>query len=141
LIPGLTGNSNIFIHESKNVFKVPTNAFSFTPPVDYLKENKLLPDSIKNFWFKKLRQISELKKQQIIETEGVTVYLWIKSGQDIFPVKVTKGLNDGTFTEIRGDIKEGYEVAIGVNHSETAADASSAQNKSPFMPNFSTPKK
>ena len=141
LIPGLTANSNIFIYESKNVFKIPTNAFSFTPPIEYIKENKLLPDSIKNVWLKKLRQISELKKQQIIETNGTTGYLWIKSGQDIFPVKVTKGLNDGTFTGVSGDIKEGYEVAIGVNHSATAAAASSSQNQNPFMPKFPTTKK
>jgi HlyD family secretion protein len=139
LIPGLTANSNIFIDERKNVFKVPTNAFSFTPPVEYIQANKLLPDSVKNFWLKKLRQTKELKKQQIVESDKTIGYLWVKSGNDIFPVRVTKGLNDGTFTEINGDIKEGYEVATGVNHSATAAETPAS--KSPFMPSFPTNKK
>jgi HlyD family secretion protein len=139
LIPGLTANSNIFIHESKNVYKIPTNAFAFTPTVEYILDNKLLPDSIKDSWLKKLRQISELKKQQIAEPNGTVGYLWIKSGLDIFPVKVTKGLNDGTFTEISGDIKEGYEVAIGINHLASATETQTS--KSPFMPSFPTNKK
>ncbi|HEX7412618.1 MAG TPA: efflux RND transporter periplasmic adaptor subunit [Bacteroidia bacterium] len=142
LMPGLTANSNIFIQERKNVFKIPTNAFTFTPPIEYIQGAKLLPDSIKNFWLKKIRQTSELKKQQIVETNGTVGYIWVKSGEDIFPVKVTKGLNDGTFTEVSGDVKEGYEVAIGVNHSATAAGAQSSQtSKSPFMPSFPTKKK
>ena len=121
------------------MYKIPTNAFAFTPPVEYIRDNKLLPDSIKDSWLKKLRKTSELKKQQIVEPNGNIGYLWIKSGIDIFPVKVTKGLNDGTFTEISGDIKEGYEVAIGVNHSASAEGTQTS--KSPFMPSFPTNKK
>ncbi len=138
LIPGLTANSNIFIQERKNVLKIPTNAFSFTPPVEYLQENKLLPDSVKKFWLQKLRQASELKKQQIVENDVTVGYLWIKNGKDIFPVKITKGLNDGSFTEIEGDIREGDETAIGINHSSAAKDAQNS--KSPFLPKFPTRK-
>jgi len=134
LMPGLTANSNIFIQERKNVLKIPTIAFTFTPPVDYIQGAKLLPDSVKKSWINKLRQTSELKKQQIVETIGAMGFLWIKSGNDIFPVQVTKGLNDGSFTEISGDIQVGYEVATGINHSPTAANAQTS--KSPFMPKF-----
>ena len=37
LIPGLTANSNILIQERKNVLKIPTNAFSFSPPLEYIQ--------------------------------------------------------------------------------------------------------
>lgn len=139
LMPGLTANSNILIQESKNVLKIPTMALAFVPPVEYIRDAKLLPDSVKKSWILKLCQLSELKKQQIVETNGATGYLWIIKDKDIFPVKVTKGLNDGSFTEIRGEIQEGYQVAIGINNSPTASAAPTS--KSPFMPKFPSSKK
>jgi HlyD family secretion protein len=141
LMPGLTANSNIFIQERKNVLKIPTNAFAFVPPVEYIEGAKLLPDSVKKSWLKKIRLTAELKKNQIIEANKSNGFLWIQSGMDVFPVQVTKGLNDGTFTEISGDLQEGYEVAIGVNHSPIGKEAPAAQSSSPFMPKFPTNKK
>jgi HlyD family secretion protein len=139
LVPGLTANSNIYIEERKNVLKIPTNAFSFTPPIEYIQASKLLPDSVKKFWEDKIRIISELKKQQIVEPNGTKGYLWIKKEMDVFPQEVTKGLNDGTFTEITGAVKKGYDVVTGINHTPTTADSKSS--KSPFMPSFPTKKK
>ena len=136
LMPGLTANSNILIQERKNALKIPTNAFAFTPPIEYIQEDKLLNDSIKKSWTKRIRQVSELKRQQIVETNKTSGYLWIKKGLDIFPIMVTKGLNDGTFTEISGGIHEEDEVATGINHSPTAKDDKTSQ--SPFLPKFPT---
>jgi len=140
LMPGLTANANIFIQERKDVLKVPSNAFTFTPPNEYIQQNKLLPDSVRNAWIQKLRKTGEIKKQQIIESNVTTGYLWVKRGADIFPVAVTKGLSDGTFTEISGDINEGDEIATGVNHAPTAADEKST-TQNPFMPKFPSRKK
>ncbi len=139
LMPGLTANSNISIAEKKNVLKIPTIAFTFVPPDEYIQQDKLLSDSIKKAWLLKSRQTGELKKQQIVEPEGTIGYLWIIKVKDIYPVKVTKGLNDGSFTEITGDIQEGLEVATGINHSPTAADTK--KSSSPFMPKFPSKKK
>lgn len=139
LIPGLTANSNIFIEERKNVLKIPTNAFSFVPPIEYIQQSALLADSIKNYWAKKLRQTGELKKQQIVESNSTIDYLWLIKGKDLFPLQVTKGLNDGSFTEINGNIHENDEVATGINHSIAAKNEQ--QSQSPFMPKFPTTKK
>jgi HlyD family secretion protein len=139
LMPGLTANSNIFIQESKNVLKIPSNAFSFTPPIEYILEDKLLSDSVKKTWTQIIRKNSELKKQQIVEENRTVGYLWIIKDKDLFPIQVTKGLNDGTFTEITGNIHEEDQVASGINHSPTAKDAQSS--KSPFMPSFPAKKK
>ena len=79
-----------------------------------------------------------MKKQQIVETNKTIGYLWIKNGLDIFPVSVTKGLNDGTFTEITGNIKEDEEITTGINHSPAAKDAKTSQ--SPFLSKFPTRK-
>jgi HlyD family secretion protein len=137
LIPGLTVNSNISIQERLNVLKVATSAFTFTPTTEYFEASQLLPDSTKKIWIQKLLETSELKKQQIVETEGTKDYLWVIRGKDVFPIQVSKGLNDGSFTEIHGNIKEGDLVATGVNQSAPA----NAKATNPFMPKMPSRKK
>ena len=139
LMPGLTANANIFIEQRKNVLKVATNAFSFTPPVEYIQESLLLADSVKKFWIQKLRLAGEIKKQEIVETIGSTGYLWIIKDKDVFPMQVTKGLNDGSFTEINGLVQEGFAVATGINSSPSSIETK--KSKSPFMPTFPSRKK
>lgn len=137
LIPGLTANSNIFIEQRKNVLKVPSNAFSFVPPAEYIQAAKQLPDSTKTFWLKKQRATTELKKQEIVESIESEGFIWIKKAQDIFPIKVTKDLNDGSFTAVSGDIQEGDEVVTGINQNAPV----DTKTSSPFMPKFPSRKK
>ena len=139
LMPGLTANANIMIDQRKNVLKIPTSAFNFTPTEDYILHHPNLPDSTRQYWLKQFKMTAALKKHQIAESTILPSYLWIKSGSDVYPVKVNRGLNDGTYTEISGDIKEGYEVATGINHN--AGPEASQVSSSPFMPKFPTGKK
>jgi len=139
LLPGLTANANVYIQQRKNVLKVATNAFSFIPPIEYIQASRLLADTTKAFWVKKITVASQLKKQEIVETIGVTGYLWVIKDKDIFPIQVIKGLNYGSFTEVSGDVKDGYLIATGVNQAANKAD--SKTNKSPFMPTMPSRKK
>jgi HlyD family secretion protein len=141
LIPGLTANVNILVQELKGVLKVPSNAITFVPPKEYLEDpNTQLPDSIKKKWKQKIIQTS----QKIIRTgiDPTIVYVWVKKNNDIFPKRVKKGFSDGIFTEIVGDIKEGDEVAIGVNKSQASnSNQQSTGIQNPFMPKFPSTKK
>ncbi|MGZ4056684.1 MAG: efflux RND transporter periplasmic adaptor subunit [Bacteroidia bacterium] len=141
LIPGLTANVNILVHEQKGVLKVPSNAISFVPPAEYLESSDTpLPDSVKQKW----RQKITLGSQKIIQkvNDPAIAYMWIKHNNDIFPTRIRKGFSDGVFTEISGDIKEGDEVAIGVNKSQASSSASQPTGtQNPFMPKFPTSKK
>ncbi|MEA5260463.1 efflux RND transporter periplasmic adaptor subunit [Arcicella aquatica] len=137
LIPGLTVNANISIQEQKNVLKVATSAFAFTPTAEYIQNAVSLSENTKRIWLQKLLNNSELKKQEIVETNGTKGYLWVINDKDVIPVQVTKGLNDGAFTEISGSIKEGYLVATGINQS--APTETKASN--PFMPKMPSRKK
>ena len=119
------------------MLKVATNAFTFVPPLEYIQTAKFLTDSVKKFWIQKLQVTSELKKQQIVEQQGTIGYLWAVKDKDIFPIQVLKGLNDGSFTEVSGEIQEGYVIATGLN--TTAPTTKAAQ--SPFMPKFPSKKK
>jgi HlyD family secretion protein len=139
LLPGLTANANIYIQQRKNVLRVATSAFSFTPPIAYIQASPFLADSTKAFWAKKILAASQLKKQEIVETIDTLGYLWAVKDKDVFPIQVIKGLNDGSFTEVNGEIKEGYVIATGINQAENKADSKST--KSPFMPTMPSRKK
>jgi HlyD family secretion protein len=138
LIPGLTANVNIRVQVHKGVFKVPSNALSFEPPESYLQNATSIPDSVKRSIEVRIQQIAN----KIIE-EQPFAYIWIKQGNDISPVRVTKGLTDGIYTEVSGEIKEGEMVVTGLNSSAASAEASGQQTgtSNPFMPKFPSKKK
>lgn len=132
LIPGLTANVNFRVQVHKNVLRVPANALSFEPPVTYIDNAALIPDSVKRRIEVRIQQ----EANKIIEEQPFS-YIWIKRGNDIFPVPVKKGLTDGIYTEVSGDIKEGDLVVTGLNSSAASAQASSSSgSSSPFMPKF-----
>lgn len=137
LIPGLTANININVETHRNVLKVPANALSFVPPLEYLDATQAIPDSIK----RRIEvQAQELANKVILSNAELSrTYLWIQHGGDIYPVSVTKGLSDGIFTEIMGDVKVGDKVVTGVNSSAAAEQASKGSGtQNPFLPRFPT---
>ena len=138
LMPGLTANLNIFVDEHTNVLRIPTSAFRFEPDSAYIKTAILLPDSVRKKWLLKFRKEAELKKQEIEETDATTGTVWVRNNKDVYPLKVKRGLSDGTFTEIEGKIKVGDDVVVGINQVQTDKDKKSS---SPFMPKFPTKKK
>jgi HlyD family secretion protein len=138
LMPGLTANLNIFVDEHTNVLRIPTGAFRFEPDSAYIKTVILLPDSVRKKWLLKFRKEAELKKQEIEETDAGTGTVWVRNNKDVYPLKVKRGLSDGTFTEIEGKIKVGDDVVVGINQVQTDKDKKSS---SPFMPKFPTKKK
>ena len=133
LLPGLTANINVRVQVHKNITRVPANALSFSPPTAYLDNTLTVPDSIK----RKIEVKTEQSANKII-AEQEFQYVWVKRGDSIIPVNVKKGLTDGVFTEVSGDIKEGDLVVTGVNSSAASANAVSTQSgqQNPFLPKF-----
>jgi hypothetical protein len=101
------------------------------PPDSYLEAALLIPDSVKKDIQLRVKQ----NANKIIEEQSFS-YIWIKKGNDILPVRVKKGLTDGIYTEINGNVKEGDLVVTGLNSSaaSTQASSSSGSSSSPFMP-------
>ncbi|MGP8214454.1 MAG: efflux RND transporter periplasmic adaptor subunit [Bacteroidia bacterium] len=136
LIPGLTANVNIRVQVHKGILRVPANATGFEPPVTYIDNATLIPDSTKRSIEARVQQLAN----KIIEEQAYAT-IWIKRGNDIFPVSVKKGLTDGIYTEVSGDIKEGDLVVTGLNSSAASAEASSPSSsgtQNPFVPKFPT---
>jgi HlyD family secretion protein len=140
LIPGLTANININVQTHKNILKVPSNALSFVPPTDYLETATGIADSIK----RKVEVQSQQVANKIIPStqELAKTYLWVERGNDIYAVAVVKGLSDGIFTEVSGDLKVGDNIVTGINSTEAAQQANAPSGQqNPFMPKFPTHKK
>lgn len=130
LMPGLTANINIKVDHRSNIFKVPANAFSFMPPIEYINDNLNIPDSVKKIW---LNQIGFKSNMEMVKKNDVA-YLWVVNGKEIYPVKVKKGLSDGILTEVDGDVKVGQKVATGINHFASPTEEKKSDN--PFLPKF-----
>jgi HlyD family secretion protein len=61
--------------------------------------------------------------------------VWVKVGDDVKPVRVRTGLNDGIYSEVFGnDVEEGMEVVISAIYDEEKEKKQ--QQRSPFMPQF-----
>jgi len=133
LMPGMTANITINIAEAKDVLKVPTTAFRFTPPRNVLtRVMNELPDSIKQKMQQRWKQNSGgngtamafgggvnggtgggYNAQTRDLTPGSYFRVWVTNGKEIRPVRVLLGLSDGTNTQVEGNLKEGDEVAVG----------------------------
>lgn len=99
LKPGMTANATIVVAEAKNVIKIPNAALRFRPP---------LPE--KNTRGK----AGNTPKRNNKNNENV-VYLLVKKGK-IEPVPVVTGVSDDSFTElVKGDLKAGELVAVGLS--------------------------
>lgn len=118
LLPYLTASVKFIKDRKKNVLSVPNAALRYRPA-----EN-LVP-----------AQYREQLAESATLRAGKNRMIWVRSGNEIRPVKVATGLNDGVMTEIvSGDIKEGEEIIVGTTVVSSEQAASSGNAGSPFLP-------
>jgi HlyD family secretion protein len=132
LLPGMTANINVSVEVKEDVLKIPKSALRFIPDEELLADYmKNLPDSLKqkDSSGKKDKGSKKGNKKPGLGQRGK---VWIKRGDQIFPVRVFTGLSDGTFIEVKGKLKEEDEVVINVNRKET--NKPNAQGQNPFAP-------
>ena len=110
LKPGLTANVTIFTLEKNDVLRVSAKALRFAP-------NEAL-----------------IAEDESIEGTDARNRLWVRNGKVFKAIPVEIGVTNGTTTEIISGIKAGTEVLEDMVFGEQAEDASSSQNKNPFMP-------
>ncbi len=139
LRPGMTANVSILIDRRKDVLRIPASALQFRPDPKYISSLQKTQEKVQSStpqtqgtqeerrmfnpgsgerrffpgmgggmnpeFFRRMRERAQ--------TEEATVYV-LGPDKKLIPVKIKKGLSDGTFVEvISGDIKEGQEVVIG----------------------------
>lgn len=107
LKPGLTANLTIYTMQKDSVLLVPLKALRFQP------ENVQEPVAD-----------SANPRARVV---------WMQSPQGLQPVSVVAGDNDGIFTEVTGDIKEGDKVVTGVDVGVASVSDTNGE-ANPFMP-------
>lgn len=116
LKPGLTANVTITTMQKNNVLAAPSKAFRFNPDKELLNSINI--------------SVSPTDEQTIAEK-----HLWVKQGNSLKAVAVKVGVNSGNFTEILGgEIKEGDEIAVGMDTFDPLVAANASKEQSPFMP-------
>jgi HlyD family secretion protein len=126
LLPYLTANVNFIVGERHHVLVVPNAALRWTPE----------PQEIVRQFRKTSRQAGEGGKSAKADGKATPTRraLWIPEGGQVRPIYVTRGLTDGTLTEVSSpELKEGMPVVVG-EVEKTAARTSSGG--SPFTPRF-----
>lgn len=119
LLPYLTANVKFLLAQRNGVLAVPNSAFRYTP------DAALVPEKYRSVLASPGRNGSERR-------------IWIQDGDEIRPLTVSAGLNNGSSTEVSSpELREGMKVVTGTEvltaEKQLAAGKNSAQ-QSPFLP-------
>lgn len=132
LLPYMSADANFIVKELKGVLMVPDAAFDFHPTPDMVSEA-----------FRGKRPAPPTEGENAAagttpadeESGGERALVWKKDGSKVIPVRVVKGLSDGTRTVITPaageSLHEGDELVTGITEI-TAASAKSTGGDSPF---------
>lgn len=140
LKPGMTANVSILIDRRRDVIRIPASALQFRPNPDDISplakkaEEKTETSSQEVQGGQRERRAFNpggerrgffsgigggmnpeffRRMRERAQTEEATVYI-LGADKKLIPVKIKKGLSDGTFVEVvSGDLREGQEVVIG----------------------------
>lgn len=124
LMPGMTANIEVTIHERKDVLKVPVTALHFTPPAEYLPKPIPAED-----------RPSEMERVKTDINEDVMMgVLWILKNDTLLPQRVMTGISDGAFVEVDASVQKDDIVVTGINNGNSS-ETTATQN--PFMPRMS----
>jgi HlyD family secretion protein len=113
LMPGMTANISIISEKRENILKVNSAALRFQPP-ETDAESVSTAEEQESSGSGKGR-----KRDQAVMTESA---LWSYRNGSFEKVPVITGISDGMYTEVSGDIREGFEAVIsvaGFNESDT----------------------
>jgi HlyD family secretion protein len=126
LLPYLTANVNFIVGDRRQVLTVPNAALRWTPE----------PQEIVRQFRKTAPQAGKGGKSANAggKATPTSSAVWIPEGGQVRPIYVTRGLTDGSLTEVSSaELKEGMPVVVG-EMEKTAAGTSSGG--SPFTPKF-----
>jgi HlyD family secretion protein len=131
LLPYLTANVKFIVGERHNVLLVPNAALRWTP-----QPGQIVPKFRKTLNSRKTTG-SAAQGQPPARTNKPRLergVLWVPQGTLVRPVEVSRGLSNGSLTEVTGaELKAGIPVVIG--EAENVAGKSSSGG-SPFTPRF-----
>ena len=142
LMPGMTATLDFIVENRDDVLSVSNKAFSFTPDEDILKgmmkEMKKRMQSGNRAGMQRLAGAPGMMGPGQGTDSNVNV-IWIMEDGKIRPARVTKGITDGTYTEIGSEmISEDIEIITGVDNSGSSnkEQKTNDNNRPPMMRPF-----
>lgn len=126
LLPYLTANTRFIVKERNDVLMVPNAALRWSPnPETLAKVGASKPEPT-------VAQPS-VGHGDTSQERPAASSLWVLENGSLRQVKVQTGLNDGSWTEVRGEqVREGMEIVVGEQVQTAAAGSGTMQN--PFTP-------
>jgi HlyD family secretion protein len=145
LMPGMTASITVFTDEMQGALTIPGKALRFTPDPAILASflsthpasgtgNAQAQPVVAGNSDKGKTAIGNPESGQPTG-EKTPASVWIKTGEQIHPVAVETGLDNGSLVEIKSGLQEGDEVILSMTQTGGTAEVKSmAAAKSPFMP-------
>jgi HlyD family secretion protein len=119
LKPGLSCTAEIETNSASNVIAVPMQSVTIRSADSTLSPEELEKKKMKQSQRDQADNSAELtnekleKQQQKVEHEKILKVVFLKKGSKAQMVKVTTGISDDTFTEIKSGVQPGDEVISG----------------------------
>lgn len=141
LKPGMTATVTIYVEEANNVLVVSELATSFTPNqqmVDnymsqFSTEQQTLPIDKTINLTKKSTSEHPREMQELDDSHAV---VWVKNNDNIYPIVIEVGVNDGSNIEVVSGLDEGTLVITSfefANSSDAAKSSTDDDQVSPFI--------
>ena len=123
LKPGMTANVRIEVARSPNALRVPAVALRFRPGGDVLKKLGE-PESV----------VKGGPRPTALLLPGMVGQVWVLTQGRLEPRKITIGINDGQFVEVRQGLSEGIPVTTAAILAAGRPAVASKPNASPLNP-------
>ncbi len=135
LMPGMTASITVFTDEMQGALTVPGKALRFTPDPAVLASYRG-SQTASGIGTAQART-ADIGKPESRQpgSEKTPASVWIKAGDQIHPVTVETGLDNGSLVEIRSGLQVGDEVILSMTQTGGSAEVKSGKAaSSPFMP-------
>ena len=148
LLPGMTANIVIYVEEIRDVLTVPYKAVKFNPAAEYLaRENGASAPDGRAAPGGGVARGGGVAGGSGLATgagsargagssagAGTRTRVWVKNGNEIRPVPIEPGSNDGENLEVKSGLNEGDEVVLYMSEATTKPGKEKAVASNPFMP-------
>lgn len=148
LLPGMTANIVIYVEEIRDVLTVPYKAVKFNPAAEYLaRENGASAPDGRAAPGGGVARGEGVAGGSGLATgtgsargagssagAGTRTRVWVKNGNEIRPVPIEPGSNDGENLEVKSGLNEGDEVVLYMSEATTKPGKEKAVASNPFMP-------
>jgi HlyD family secretion protein len=131
LMPGMTANITITVENNENALILPYKAIRFKPDSSIMRVYLEMHQGPASHPMDGKGTRPEMQhKNEFISGDQV----WVKKGDELFPVEVEIGINNGSNIEIKSGLKVNDEIVVSMTFSTGKDAKQNGATTNPFMP-------